>query len=286
MFKTSVFPVPPGAERKVTLRYTQLCRKTSGLTDFLVPAEHGQVHVAAGRRSRSSTWRSTAAPTSRTSTARRIASKSSGPTTSTPSSPTRPRIRFRRPIFACSTTSAAARSAASVLSYRPRQQRGRLFPAAGQPRDQAGRRRAAEEDGGVRGRSLGQHERRKNRAGQGGLEVRAQQSARRRPVQHHRLRQRSGKLPAGVAAVRRRNPQSGAWALSKASMPAAARTSTGRLKTALAQLTRRQPAEFRDLPDRRPAHRRRAERSQDRRPTRRATTRCAPGFSRSAWATT
>ncbi len=37
MFKTSVFPVPAGAERKVTLRYSQLCRKDQGLTDFLFP---------------------------------------------------------------------------------------------------------------------------------------------------------------------------------------------------------------------------------------------------------
>jgi Ca-activated chloride channel family protein len=37
LFKTSVFPVPPGAERSVTLRYSQLCRKTDGLTDFLFP---------------------------------------------------------------------------------------------------------------------------------------------------------------------------------------------------------------------------------------------------------
>lgn len=37
MFKTSVFPVPPGAERKVTLRYSQLCRQDHGLTDFLFP---------------------------------------------------------------------------------------------------------------------------------------------------------------------------------------------------------------------------------------------------------
>ncbi|HEV3005927.1 MAG TPA: VIT domain-containing protein, partial [Pirellulales bacterium] len=37
MFQTSVFPVPPGAERKVTLRYSQLCRKDHGLTDFLFP---------------------------------------------------------------------------------------------------------------------------------------------------------------------------------------------------------------------------------------------------------
>ncbi|MCS7303898.1 MAG: VIT domain-containing protein [Thermoguttaceae bacterium] len=37
LFKTSVFPVPPGAERKVILRYNQLCRKFEGLTDFLFP---------------------------------------------------------------------------------------------------------------------------------------------------------------------------------------------------------------------------------------------------------
>jgi Ca-activated chloride channel homolog len=37
MFKTSVFPVPAGAERKVTLRYTQVCRTFGGLTDFMFP---------------------------------------------------------------------------------------------------------------------------------------------------------------------------------------------------------------------------------------------------------
>ncbi|MBS0202009.1 MAG: VWA domain-containing protein [Planctomycetes bacterium] len=37
LFQTSVFPVPPGAERKVTLNYNQLLRKDRGLTDFLFP---------------------------------------------------------------------------------------------------------------------------------------------------------------------------------------------------------------------------------------------------------
>ncbi len=37
LFKTSVFPVPAGASRTVSLRYTQMCRKQQGLTDFLVP---------------------------------------------------------------------------------------------------------------------------------------------------------------------------------------------------------------------------------------------------------
>ena len=37
LFKTSVFPVPPGAERKISLRYSQLCRTYEGLTDFVFP---------------------------------------------------------------------------------------------------------------------------------------------------------------------------------------------------------------------------------------------------------
>jgi len=37
LFQTSVFPVPPGAERKVTLNYNQLLKKERGLTDFLFP---------------------------------------------------------------------------------------------------------------------------------------------------------------------------------------------------------------------------------------------------------
>ena len=37
LFQTSVFPVPPGAERKVEIRYTQLLKKENGLIDFLLP---------------------------------------------------------------------------------------------------------------------------------------------------------------------------------------------------------------------------------------------------------
>jgi Ca-activated chloride channel family protein len=37
MFETSVFPIPPGAKRTVTLRYSQLCRLSHGLTDFQFP---------------------------------------------------------------------------------------------------------------------------------------------------------------------------------------------------------------------------------------------------------
>ena len=37
LFKTSVFPIPPGAERKVTLRYTQLCRRERDVVEFAYP---------------------------------------------------------------------------------------------------------------------------------------------------------------------------------------------------------------------------------------------------------
>jgi Ca-activated chloride channel family protein len=37
LFQTSVFPIPPNAERKVEIRYSQLLRKDSGLIDLLVP---------------------------------------------------------------------------------------------------------------------------------------------------------------------------------------------------------------------------------------------------------
>jgi Ca-activated chloride channel family protein len=42
MFKTSVFPVPAQGQRTVSLRYTQLCRKTQGLTDFLFPLSNAK----------------------------------------------------------------------------------------------------------------------------------------------------------------------------------------------------------------------------------------------------
>jgi len=37
MFQTSVFPVPPGAERKVSLKFSQLLRKDQKLTDLMIP---------------------------------------------------------------------------------------------------------------------------------------------------------------------------------------------------------------------------------------------------------
>ena len=37
MFRTSVFPIPPGADRKVTMRYTQLCKRDRDVVEFAYP---------------------------------------------------------------------------------------------------------------------------------------------------------------------------------------------------------------------------------------------------------
>lgn len=42
LFKTSVFPVPAGATRTVTLRYSQVCRVHQGLTEFVLPLRAAQ----------------------------------------------------------------------------------------------------------------------------------------------------------------------------------------------------------------------------------------------------
>jgi Ca-activated chloride channel family protein len=60
MFRTSVFPIPPGAERKVTLRYTQLLKRERDVVEFIYPL---------------STQRFTAKPIQRLSLTARIESK-------------------------------------------------------------------------------------------------------------------------------------------------------------------------------------------------------------------
>jgi Ca-activated chloride channel family protein len=37
LYRTSVFPIPPGADRKVTMRYTQLCRRERDVVEFAYP---------------------------------------------------------------------------------------------------------------------------------------------------------------------------------------------------------------------------------------------------------
>ena len=210
MFKTSVFPVPPGAERKVSLRYSQLCRKSEGLTDFLFPL---------------STAKYTSQPVEKIKFHVAIESQEEIKNIYSPTHA----VEIKRPDDQHAIVTYTAKNkvptsdfrsvydvgkrqvgAHACLSYRPREEQGRLFPLARQPGDQSGRRRAAQEDGRVRRRPLGQHERREDRAGQGsGLKFVLEQSARGRPVQHHRLRQRGRKFRPELQKIRRRDSQGG-----------------------------------------------------------------------------
>jgi Ca-activated chloride channel family protein len=48
LFQTSVFPIPPGAERRVEIRYSQLLKRDSGLVELLLPlgmARHHQQSI-------------------------------------------------------------------------------------------------------------------------------------------------------------------------------------------------------------------------------------------------
>ncbi|MEE2675929.1 MAG: VIT domain-containing protein, partial [Planctomycetota bacterium] len=42
MFRTSVFPIPPGQRRVVTIRYSQLCRTYQGLTEWTLPLRNAK----------------------------------------------------------------------------------------------------------------------------------------------------------------------------------------------------------------------------------------------------
>ena len=44
LYRTSVFPIPPGADRKVTMRYTQLCKRDRDIVEFSYPLEHPEIH--------------------------------------------------------------------------------------------------------------------------------------------------------------------------------------------------------------------------------------------------
>ena len=143
MFQTSVFPIPPGAKRTVTLRYTQLCRKSHGLTDFLFPLSTAKytageldklVDPRGDREHRRHQDRVLAHARRRTS---------SGPTTSTRSSRSKLKNTIPAEDFRLFTRREDGDVAASVVSYRPETRRRRLLPAAGQPADQAARRRSA-----------------------------------------------------------------------------------------------------------------------------------------------
>ena len=108
MFQTSVFPVPPGAKRTVSLALRATLPQAGRADRLPLPAEHGEVHVAAGgegelprddREPGADQERLQPDARGRDQAARRPARDGHA---------TRRRTRCPRPISACSTTWAAA----------------------------------------------------------------------------------------------------------------------------------------------------------------------------------
>ena len=104
---------------------------------------------------------------------------------------TRPRTRFRTATSGCSTTWPSQVVGRQRAQLPARRERRRLLPAAGQPGDRtvrptSGPRKTVvfvvDRSGSMSGKKIEQ--------AQEALEVRAEQPPRRRPVQHHGLRQR------------------------------------------------------------------------------------------------
>ncbi len=111
LFKTSVFPIPPHADRKVTMRYTQICKPRPRRRRVRLPARHPEVHLQADPEARSRRSGSRAATRSSRSTARPTTPGSSAATTTRPGSASSAATWSRRPTSAWSTPSPRARSA-------------------------------------------------------------------------------------------------------------------------------------------------------------------------------
>ena len=203
LFRTSVFPIPPGADRKVTLRYTQLCKRDRDVVEFAYPAR------APRRFTAKPIQRLTLEPPDREPgpdqvgllPERRRSTIDRPGEREVKVDARAARRRARRTTSGWSTPWPKGPLGATVLSYRPDASRGRLLPAPGQPRGQAARRQAAAQDGRLRARPLGLDGRQEDRPGQERPPVRPQQPPRRRHLQHRRLRRPRRDLQARAAAL-------------------------------------------------------------------------------------
>lgn len=118
LYRTSVFPIPPGADRKVTMRYNQVCKRDRDVVEFAYPF---------------STQKFTAKPIDRLSLSLRIESRDPIKSVYCPSHDARieragdhevkvsweQRDTVPSTDFRLITTLAEGRVGASVLSYRP-----------------------------------------------------------------------------------------------------------------------------------------------------------------------
>ena len=173
LFKTSVFPVPPGAKRTVTLRYSQLCRKSEGLTDFLFPLSTAKYTSSAVENvnirltiESSEDIKNVYSPTHEVKIKR---PDSRHATVCYESQNSIPTADFRLLYDV-----GGGKLSAKVLSYRPEKDEDGYFLLLASPEIEADGQRTAQEDGHLCRRPFRQHERQEDQAGPRGPEVRPQ----------------------------------------------------------------------------------------------------------------
>ena len=225
LFRTSVFPIPPGADRTVTLKYTQLLKRDGSVIELNYPF---------------GTQKFSAKPIERLELTARIESKDEIKSLYSPGHDVEIdrhgdheatiRLTQRDVVptadFRLLMTLRDGDVGGSVVSYRPSgREDGYLLllasPRVERPRDEKPTPKTVR----LRARPLGIDGGEEDRAGPQLAEVRPRQPPRRRPVQHHRLRRPRRHLQAGAATLRFRGPPRGRPASSTTSAPAAARTS-------------------------------------------------------------
>ena len=164
LFRTSVFPVPAGASRTVSLRYSQLCRKQEGLTDFLFPL---------------STAKYTSEAVEKVDIRVTIESQEEIKNVYSPTHA----VEIKRPDERHATVTFTSKNevpgsdfrlfydvgkgkvSTRVLSYRPDKDQDGFFLLLASPEIKADDEKPPGKNRGVRDRPLGQHERQEDRAG-------------------------------------------------------------------------------------------------------------------------
>ena len=155
--------------------------------------------------------------------------RSSGPATATSKSASSGGTSCPSTISGSSTRSPTERFCGVGPQLPAQRVGGRLFPGPGQPRGQAARHQAAAQDGHLRHRPIRLDGRQEDRAGPQGPQVGAQQPARRRPLQHRRLRRPRRELqaraPARMARAAARRPSGSSTTSAKGEAPTSTRPS-------------------------------------------------------------
>ena len=225
LYRTSVFPIPPGADRKVTMRYTQLCKRDRDVVEFSYPLGT-QKFTAKPIQRLIVKLRSRARRRSSRSTARATMPRSSGSATTRSRSASSAATSCPSNDFRLVYTLAEGTLGASVLSYRPSESEDGYFLVLASPEVKPPDAKPTAQDGRLRDRPLGVDGRQEDRAGPQGPQVGAQQPPRRRPVQHRGLRRSGRELQARAPALRLERAARRPSGSSRTSARGAAPTST------------------------------------------------------------